>query len=69
MSRHLADAYRRAGGDAELEAFPGVGHAFANFPGPAADMCITRMKDFIGRHHTAPLRSVPSRAPFVPSKT
>jgi len=49
MTRHLVETYRRAGGAAELEVFEGVGHAFANFPGEAADRCIARMKDFIGR--------------------
>ena len=48
MTRHLVDTWRRAGGTAELEVFEGVGHAFANFPGEAADRCIARMKDFIG---------------------
>jgi acetyl esterase/lipase len=49
MTRHLVDTYRRAGGSAELCVFEGVGHAFANFPGEAADRCIVRMKEFIGR--------------------
>jgi acetyl esterase/lipase len=49
MTRDLVDTYRRAGGDAELEVFEGVGHAFANFPGEAADRCIARMKRFIAR--------------------
>ena len=37
MTQHLIDTYRRAGGSAELEVFPGVGHAFANFPGEGAE--------------------------------
>jgi acetyl esterase/lipase len=49
MSRHLVETYRRAGGAAELEVVPGVGHAFANVPGEAADAGIARMKDFIAR--------------------
>ena len=49
MTRHLVDTYRRSGGIAELEVFEGVGHDFANFPGDAADRCIARMKDFLGR--------------------
>jgi acetyl esterase/lipase len=53
MTRHLVKAYRRAGGAAELEVFDGVGHAFANFPGAAADRCIARMKDFVGRRLSA----------------
>lgn len=49
MTQHLVDTYRRAGGPAELCVFEGVGHAFANFPGEAADRCIVRMTEFIGR--------------------
>jgi len=49
MTRHLVETYRRAGGSAELEVFEGVGHAFANIPGAAADRGIARMKDFIAR--------------------
>lgn len=47
MSEELVAAYREAGGSAELEVFDGVGHAFANFPGPAADRCIDRMRTFV----------------------
>lgn len=47
MTRHLVDTYRGAGGRVELAEFAGVGHAFANLPGPAADRCIAGMKDFI----------------------
>jgi acetyl esterase len=49
MTERFVAAYRRAGGDVELEVFPGVGHAFANFPGEAADACIERMRRFIAR--------------------
>ena len=49
MSQHLVDAYRTAGGSAELEVFAGAGHAFANLGGEAADRCIERMKEFLGR--------------------
>jgi acetyl esterase/lipase len=48
MSERFVAAYRRAGGKAELELFPGVGHGFANFGGGAADACIARMCGFIG---------------------
>jgi len=47
MTEHLVGTYRRAGGNAELAVFPGVGHAFANFPGAAADQCIDCMRAFI----------------------
>jgi acetyl esterase/lipase len=49
MTERFVAAYRRAGGTAELEVFTGVGHAFANFPGDAADACITQMHAFIAR--------------------
>jgi len=49
MSEDLVAAYREAGGSAELEVFGGVGHAFANFPGPAAARCIERMRNFVAR--------------------
>jgi acetyl esterase/lipase len=47
MTRALVDAYRRAGGDVELVVYPGVGHAFANFPGETTDRCIDAMAAFI----------------------
>jgi acetyl esterase/lipase len=46
MTEDLVAAYRTAGGQAELEVFPDVGHSFATFPGPAADRCIERMRAF-----------------------
>jgi dipeptidyl aminopeptidase/acylaminoacyl peptidase len=49
MTERFVAAYRRAGGTAELEVFPGVGHSFANFHGDPADGCIARMRDFIAR--------------------
>jgi acetyl esterase/lipase len=48
MSQALVDAYRAAGGPAELEVFPEVGHGFANFPGPVAAPCIARMRAVTG---------------------
>ena len=53
MTERFVAAYRKAGGDVELEVFPGVGHAFANFPGEAADRCIARMRNFIARRLAA----------------
>jgi acetyl esterase len=49
MTERFVAAYRRAGGAVELAVFPGVGHSFANFPGDAADACITQMQAFIAR--------------------
>jgi acetyl esterase/lipase len=54
MSEDLVAAYRAAGGDATLEVFADVGHAFANFPGEDADRCIERMRAFIAERLTAP---------------
>ena len=53
MTERFVRAYRAAGGVVELEVFPGVGHAFAIFPGEAADRGITRMRDFIARRLAA----------------
>jgi acetyl esterase/lipase len=53
MSERFVAAYRAAGGDAELMVFPGVGHAFANLPGPDADACIARMRAFVARQLAA----------------
>jgi acetyl esterase len=49
MTQDWVAKYRARGGSVELEVFPSVGHGFANFPGPAADRCIERMRDFIAR--------------------
>ena len=49
MTERFVAAYRRAGGTAELEVFPGVGHSFANLPGDAADACVMQMHAFIAR--------------------
>ena len=49
MTERFVRAYRAAGGVVELEVFPGLGHAFANFPGEAADRGIARMRDFVAR--------------------
>lgn len=49
MSEDLVAAYRGAGGEAELEIFPGVGHSFANYPGEASERCVERMRAFVAR--------------------
>jgi acetyl esterase/lipase len=49
MTERFVASYRRAGGEAELEHFAGVGHAFANFPGDAADRGISRMRAYLAR--------------------
>jgi acetyl esterase len=55
MTADLIAAYRAAGGAAELEVFPGVGHSFANFPGDASERCVERMRTFIARCLAAPV--------------
>jgi acetyl esterase/lipase len=49
MTQDWVAKYRARGGEVELEVFAGVGHSFANFPGPAADRCIAGMRDFVAR--------------------
>ena len=49
MTERFVRAYRAAGGMVDLEVFPGVAHAFAIFPGEAADRGIARMRGFIAR--------------------
>jgi acetyl esterase/lipase len=40
MSEALVAAWRAAGADAHLERYPGQGHSFVNFGGPAAERCV-----------------------------
>ena len=47
-------AYRAAGGDIELELFPGMPHRFGNMPGPETDRAIELMKGFIARQLARP---------------
>jgi acetyl esterase len=47
MSEALRAAWVAAGGAAELEVFPDVGHGFANFPSDAATACIRSMRRFV----------------------
>ena len=47
MTERFVAAYRRAGGAVELAVFPGVGHAFANFPSTDAERCIAGMRAFV----------------------
>ena len=41
--------YRSAGGDIELNLFPGMPHLFGNTPGPESDRAIAMMKDFAAK--------------------
>jgi acetyl esterase/lipase len=47
-------AYRAAGGDVELELFPGMPHLFGNTPGVESDRAIELMKGFIARQLARP---------------
>lgn len=45
-------AFRAAGGEIELEIFPGMPHGFGNTPGPESDRAIGMMKAFVARQLT-----------------
>jgi alpha-beta hydrolase superfamily lysophospholipase len=45
----FASAYRMAGGECELEIFPGCQHMWVKDPGPETDRAIEKVKDFIAR--------------------
>ncbi len=47
-------SYRAAGGDIELELFPGMPHRFGNMPGAASQRGIDLMKGFISRQLSSP---------------
>ena len=45
-------AFRAAGGEIELEIFPGQVHGFGNVPGPESDRALELMKAFVARQLT-----------------
>ena len=47
-------AYRDAGGDIDLELFPGMPHGFGNMPGAESERAIECMKGFIARQLSRP---------------
>ena len=49
IPQRFAEAYARAGGHAEYEAFLGMPHQFAKEPGPETDRAIGLMRSFIAR--------------------
>ena len=49
VTEQFVSAYREAGGDIELELFPGMPHLFGNTPGPESDRAIALMKRFVAR--------------------
>ena len=49
VTKQFVTAYREAGGDIDLEMFPGMAHMFGNTPGPESDRAIALMKKFVAR--------------------
>lgn len=49
VTEQFVSAYRGAGGDIELELFPGMPHMFGNTPGPESDRAVALMKQFVAR--------------------
>ena len=49
ITEQFADDYRAAGGDMELNLFPGMPHLFGNTPGADSDRAIGLMKKFVAR--------------------
>ena len=49
VTEQFVSAYREAGGDIELELFPGMPHLFGNTPGPESDRAVALMKNFVAR--------------------
>ena len=49
ITEQFADDYRAAGGDMELNLFPGMPHLFGNTPGTDSDRAIGLMKKFVAR--------------------
>lgn len=56
VSHRFTEAYRAAGGSAELVLFPDMPHGFARNPGAASDRALAGMKAFISRMlHASPV--------------
>lgn len=49
VTKQFVAAYREAGGNIELELFPGMPHLFGNTPGPESDRAVALMKKFLAR--------------------
>ena len=52
IPENFVRAFRAAGGDIELEIFPGMPHGFGNTPGPESQRAIDLMKTFVARQLT-----------------
>ena len=54
IPHRFVESYRAAGGNVELELFPGMPHGFARDPGPETDRALALMKAFIARQLSSP---------------
>ncbi len=64
MTAALADAWRRAGGEAEVLHYADVPHSFVNFGGPAADACVA---DLVAHTRTILTSPLPTPSEGVPT--
>ena len=53
-TREFAEAYRRSGGDIQLEIFEGMPHGFGYNAGPETDRAVGMIKAFIARQLSSP---------------
>ena len=56
-TKEFAEAYRRSGGEIQLEIFDGMPHGFGYRPGPETDRAVDLAKAFIARQLSAPTRT------------
>ena len=56
-TKEFAEAYRRSGGEIQLEIFDGMPHGFGYRPGPETDRAVDLVKAFIARQLSAPART------------
>jgi len=56
-TKEFAEAYRRCGGEIQLEIFDGMPHGFGYRPGPETDRAVDLIKAFIARQLSAPARA------------
>ena len=56
-TREFAEAYRRSGGEIQLEIFDGMPHGFGYRRGPETDRAVDLVKAFIARQLSAPART------------
>ena len=56
-TKEFAEAYRRSGGEIQLEIFDGMPHGFGYSRGPETDRAVDLVKAFIARQLSAPART------------